>query len=99
MFPFIDLGLFRLPTYGLLVCVAVLLGVPMAVKRTQDLGIDREFAYAYLSLTVVVALGAKLTDWILARGALSLNTLAFGGGTSLVGSCWQCSPGTLLHTG
>ena len=86
MFPFIDLGLFRLPTYGLLVCVAVLLGVPMAVKRTQDLGIDREFAYAYLSLTVVVALlGAKLTDWILARGALSLNTLAFGGGTFLGG--------------
>ena len=86
MYPFIDLGLFRLPTYGLLLCVAILLGVPMAVKRTQDLGMDREFAYAYLSLTVVVALlGAKLTDWVIARGALSLNTVAFGGGTFLGG--------------
>jgi phosphatidylglycerol---prolipoprotein diacylglyceryl transferase len=86
VYPFIDLGLFRLPTYGLLLGVAILLGVQMTVKRTQDLGIDREFAYAYLSLTVVVALlGAKLTDWIIARGALSLNTLAFGGGTFLGG--------------
>ncbi len=86
MHPFIDLGLFRLPTYGLLLCVAIILGVSMAVKRTQDLGIDREFAYAYLSMTVAVALlGAKLTDWIIARGALSLNTLAFGGGTFLGG--------------
>jgi phosphatidylglycerol---prolipoprotein diacylglyceryl transferase len=52
----------------------------------HEVGIDREFAYAYLSLTVVVALlGAKLTDWIIARGALSLNTLAFGGGTFLGG--------------
>jgi len=86
VYPFIGLGLFRLPTYGLLLCVAMLLGVPMAVRRTQDLGIDREFAYAYLSVTVVVALlGAKLTDWIIARGALSLNTLAFGGGTFLGG--------------
>ncbi len=75
-----------MPTYGLLLCVAILLGVPMAVKRTQAQGIDREFAYAYLSLTVVVALlGAKLTDWMLARGALSLYTLAFGGGTFLGG--------------
>jgi phosphatidylglycerol:prolipoprotein diacylglycerol transferase len=58
----------------------------MAVQRTQDLGIDREFAYAYLSLTVLVGLlGAKLTDWILARGALSLDALAFGGGTFLGG--------------
>ncbi len=86
MHPFIDLGLFRLPTYGLLLCVAIILGVSMAVKRTQDLGTDREFAYAYLSMTVAVALlGAKLTDWIIARGALSLNTLAFGGGTFLGG--------------
>jgi phosphatidylglycerol---prolipoprotein diacylglyceryl transferase len=84
--PFIDLGLYRVPTYGLLLCVAILLGVTMAVKRTQDLGIDREFAYAYLSMTVMVALlGAKLTDWIIARGVLSLNTLAFGGGTFLGG--------------
>ncbi|HEV2495079.1 MAG TPA: prolipoprotein diacylglyceryl transferase family protein [Terriglobia bacterium] len=84
--PFIDLGLFRAPTYGLVLCVAILVGVRLAVKRTQDLGIDREFAYAYLSLTVVVALlGAKLTDWIIARGALSLNTLASGGGTFLGG--------------
>ena len=86
VYPFIDLGLFRLPTYGLMLCVAILLGVSLGVKRTQDLGIDREFAYAYLSLTVVVALlGAKLTDWIIARGALSLNTLAFGEGTFLGG--------------
>src|SRR5262249_49159849 len=55
-------------------------------KRTQNLGIDRELAYAYLSLTVLVALlGAKLTDWIIARRAQSLNTLAFGGGTFLGG--------------
>ena len=86
VYPFIDLGLFRLPTYGLLLCVAILLGVPLAVKRTRDLRIDREFAYAYLSLTVVVALlGAKLTDSIVAPRALSLNTLAFGGGTFLGG--------------
>jgi prolipoprotein diacylglyceryltransferase len=45
-----------MPTYGLLLCIAILLGVPLAVKRTRDLRIDREFAYAYLSLTVVVAL-------------------------------------------
>jgi phosphatidylglycerol:prolipoprotein diacylglycerol transferase len=58
----------------------------MAARRTHDLGIDREFAYAYLSLTVVVALlGAKLTDWIIARGVLSVNKLAFGGGTFLGG--------------
>ncbi len=86
MHPFLDLGLFRLPTYGLLLCVAILLGVSMAVKRLQKLGIDREFAYAYLSLTVLLALfGAKLTDWIITRGALSLNTLASGGGTFLGG--------------
>jgi len=84
--PFVDLGLFRLPTYGLLLCVAILLGVPMAVRRIQEVGIDREFAYAYLSMTVMVALlGAKLTDWIIARGALCLNTLASGGGTFLGG--------------
>jgi phosphatidylglycerol:prolipoprotein diacylglycerol transferase len=58
----------------------------MAVRRIQGVGIDREFAYAYLSLTVVVALlGAKLTDWIIASGALSLNALASGGGTFLGG--------------
>jgi phosphatidylglycerol:prolipoprotein diacylglycerol transferase len=58
----------------------------MAVSRTHDLGIDREFAYAYLSGTVLVALlGAKLTDWIITRRALSLNMLAFGGGTFLGG--------------
>ena len=86
MHPFIDLGLFRLPTYGLLLSGAILVGVRLAVKRTQELGIDREFAYAYLSLTVVVALlGAKLSDWIIARGALSLNALASGGGTFLGG--------------
>jgi prolipoprotein diacylglyceryl transferase len=69
-----------------LLCIAILLGVPQAVKRTRDLRIDREFAYAYLSLTVVAALlGAKFTDWIIAPGALSLNTLAFGGGTFLGG--------------
>ena len=80
MYPFIDLGLFRLPTYGLLLCVAILLGVPMAVSRSRVLGIDREFAYAYLSVTVVVALlGAKLTDWIIGRGVLSLNTVCFRG--------------------
>lgn len=86
MYPFVDLRLFRLPTYGLLLCVAILLGVPMAVRRMQEVGIDREFAYAYLSLTVGVALlGAKLTDGVIAGGALSLNTLAFGGGTFLGG--------------
>jgi phosphatidylglycerol---prolipoprotein diacylglyceryl transferase len=86
VYPFIDLGLFRLPTYGLLLCVAILLGVPMAVRRMEEVGIDREFAYAYLSLTVTVALlGAKLTDWIIARGSLSPNTLVFGGGTFLGG--------------
>jgi phosphatidylglycerol---prolipoprotein diacylglyceryl transferase len=88
--PFIHLGLFRLPTYGLLLCVAILLGVSMAAKRMQKLGreleIDREFAYAYLSLTALAALfGAKLTDWIIARGAVPLSALAVGGGTFLGG--------------
>jgi phosphatidylglycerol---prolipoprotein diacylglyceryl transferase len=86
VYPFINLALFRLPTYGLLLCLAILVGVPMAVKRTQDLGIDRERAYAYLSIAVAVALlGAKVTDWVIACGSLSLRTLVFGGGTFLGG--------------
>lgn len=86
MHPFINLGPFRLPTYGLLLCLAILVGVPMAVKRAQKQKIDGELVYAHLSGTVLIALlGAKLTDWMIARGSLSLTTLVSGAGTFLGG--------------
>jgi len=86
MFPFLNIGRQQVPTYGLLLCVAIVLGVRMAVARAERYGLPRSFAYTAASLAVLVALlGAKLTDWLIHLRTFSPSRLIAGGGTFLGG--------------
>jgi prolipoprotein diacylglyceryltransferase len=84
MFPYIEIGQLRFPSYGLLLCLAILAGVRLAVTRAGRHGLARGLVYSAASLAVLVALlGAKLTDLLIHRGTLAPGVLIVGGGTFL----------------
>jgi len=86
MFPFIELGPLRLPSYGLLLCVAILVGVQMAVARAEKHRLPPSFVYSTAALAVLVALlGSKITDWLIHRGEFPLGKIVSSGGTFLGG--------------
>jgi phosphatidylglycerol:prolipoprotein diacylglycerol transferase len=91
MFPFIELGRLRLPTYGLLLGVAILLGVWMAVARAERYKLAANATYTTASLAVLVALlGAKLTHWLIHRSTLLPSAMISSAGTFLGGFLLAC---------
>lgn len=85
MLPFIELGPVKVPSYGLLLCVAILAGVRMAVTRAEWNGLRREFVFSAASTAALAGIvGAKLTDWLL-PGPNSWEGMITGGGTFLGG--------------
>lgn len=61
MLPFLELGTVRLPTYGLLLAVAVLLGVTSTARRAAAQGIPRHQALGTAALAVFASLaGARI---------------------------------------
>lgn len=86
MFPFLHLGGLKLPTYGLLLCVAILVGVRLSVARAEKHDLPPNFVYATASVAILVALlGARLTDWLVHPGPISLGGVGSGAGTFLGG--------------
>jgi len=86
MLPFIQLGPLKLATYGLLLCMAILLGVWMAVRRAAKFRLSPDFVFLTASVAVLVALvGAKLGDGLIPGHGFSLGTLLTGAGTFLAG--------------
>ncbi len=87
MKPFLlEIGGFRLPTYGVLLCVAILAGIWMAVRRAERHGLSRDFVYSTATLAVLTALvGAKLTDWLRFGEAYTWRALLTSAGTFLGG--------------
>jgi phosphatidylglycerol---prolipoprotein diacylglyceryl transferase len=86
MFPFVSVGHERIPTYGLLLCMAILLGVRMAAARAERYSLPKGFVYNAASLAVLVALlGAKLTGWLIHLRTFSPNPSISGSGTFLGG--------------
>lgn len=87
MRPFlIEIGSFRLPTYGVLLCIAILVGIWMAVRRAERHGLSHDFVYSTATLAVLGALiGSKLTDWLRFGEAYSWESLLTSAGTFLGG--------------
>ncbi len=87
MRPFlIEIGSFRLPSYGVLLCIAILAGIWMAVRRAESHGLSRDFVYSTATLAVLGALiGSKLTDWLRFGEAYSWKYLLTSAGTFLGG--------------
>ena len=85
MLPFLGIGPLQLPTYGLLLCTAILLGVRLSVARADRHGLPRNAVYTIASLVVLVALlGAKFTDWLI-HAENGAARLVSSGGTFLGG--------------
>ncbi len=87
MKPFLlEIGGFRLPTYGVLLCVAILAGIWMAVRRAERHGLSRDFVYSTATLAVLAALiGARLTDWLRFGELYTWRALLTSAGTFLGG--------------
>ena len=86
MFPFIELGPLKLPTYGFLLCVTLLVGIQWAVARAPRFGLPQEFVYRTSALAALVAvLGSKVTDWIIRGGRVSFEAVFTAAGTFLGG--------------
>ena len=97
MLPFVQIGPIQLPTYGLLLCAAILLGVRMASQHAARLRLSPDFVYATASVAVLVALlGAKLGDWLIRGGTFSMTTLVTGAGTFLAGLLAACAVSAIL---
>ena len=88
MLPYLHLGGFSLPTYGLLLATAIACSAWLAISRAPCYGIEKEFAIrvtAYTVLSGVVA--CRLGDFLI-RPALywhSPQALLRSGGTFLFG--------------
>lgn len=86
MHPFLQFGPVNVPTYGLLLAVAILVGVWMAVARAARMGLSRVVVYTSASVAVLAALlGAKLTDLLILRRVHTAAGLVSGAGTFLGG--------------
>lgn len=65
MLPFLHIGRFTLPTYGLMLATAMLCGVWLAISRAPRYGFDKDFAWRVTGLTILSAIfGSKLGDLI-----------------------------------
>ncbi len=69
MLPFLELGPARVPTYGLLLAVAVLAGVVLTARLAAAQGLPRQSAFNIASLAVLASvLGARLPAGFSPRG-------------------------------
>lgn len=86
MFPFLQLGPIRVPSYGLLLCAAIIVGAEWARMRAPRYGLDPRLTYRAASLAVLAALvGANLSEALL-RGQSPLAIWRGGNaGTFLAG--------------
>ena len=86
MLPFIELGPLKLPTYGLMLCIALLAGIQLAVSRAPRHNLPPQFVYTSATVAALVAvLGGKLTNILLLGASLEFNALATNAGTFLGG--------------
>lgn len=88
MYPYLELGGFSLPTYGLLVATAVALSAWLAISRAPRYGIQTRFAIRVTAYAVLAAtMGCRFGD-LLIHPILYLNSpteLLRSGGTFLFG--------------
>jgi phosphatidylglycerol---prolipoprotein diacylglyceryl transferase len=88
MFPYIHLGAFSIPAYGLILATAVLCSVWLAIHRAPQYGIDSRFAVQVTAYAVLAAIiGCRLGDAVIHPAIYwhSPRGLLHAGGTFLFG--------------